>query len=297
MNKRNLLLFVGIVAILGVCTLWPMWEGASEVTTERTRSPSDEFLKGNLAASRENSMIEPQACEDFQVIRGQQSPGGVQTGNFARKTVTAVLANVHATVSERVQQIQLLRGVRLSEDERVEALAFFAGKNVPAGLGEGSVHWLADELMTVMRLQVPPQEDLAAELGEIAFRPETDPVVRDYIMQHLGHLWEQFGAREIIEESLWRAVACSDQTTPGSALIALSRGYERDPQPENLEKVRAQALVLLKDPATGLAVRVTALAIAGDGASQEVKALARELAQNAETPLILKRVAERIVGK
>jgi hypothetical protein len=127
MNKRNLLLFVGIVAILGVCFLWLMWEGASEVTTERTRSPSDEFLKGNLAASRENSMIKPQAREDFERISGQRSPGGVQTGNFARKTVTAVLANVHATVSERVQRIQLLRGIRLSEDEKVEALAFLAG--------------------------------------------------------------------------------------------------------------------------------------------------------------------------
>jgi hypothetical protein len=30
----------------------------------------------------------------------------------------------------------------------------------------------------------------------VAFQPATDPVVRDYLMQHLGHLWEQYGARE-----------------------------------------------------------------------------------------------------
>jgi hypothetical protein len=224
-------------------------------------------------------------------------PAEARAGSQEPAAVFGVLADNTQTVDERVQRLRSLRGRGLSEEEHLAALAFLEGKNVPAGMGKGSVHWLADELMTVMRLQVPPQDSLAAELGEIAFRPETDPVVRDYIMQHLGHLWEQFGAREIIEKSLWRAVACSDQTTPGSALIALSRGYERDQQPENLKKVRAQALALLKDPATGLAVRVTALAIAGDGASQEVKALARELAQNAETPLILKRVAERIAGK
>jgi hypothetical protein len=224
-------------------------------------------------------------------------PAEATAGSREPAAVLGVLADNTQTVDERVQRLRSLRGRGFSEEEHLAALAFLAGKNVPAGMGKGSMHWLADELLTVMRLQVPPQENLAAELGEIAFRPETDPVVRDYIMQHLGHLWEQFGAREIIEKSLWRAVASSDQTTPGSALIALSRGYERDQQAENLEKVRAQALVLLKNPATGLAVQVTALAIAGDGGSQEVKDIAQKLAQNAETPLILKRVAERIVGK
>lgn len=38
----------------------------------------------------------------------------------------------------------------------------------------------------------------------MAFETGTDPVVRDYIMPHLGHLWEQYGAREETDE----------QTTP-----------------------------------------------------------------------------------
>ena len=136
---------------------------------------------------------------------------------------------------------------------------------------------------------------LAAELGKIAFQPGTDPVVRDYLMQHLGHLWEQFGAREEIEKSLWLVVASSDETTPGSALIALSRGYQRDQQEKSLDKVWQQALVLAQNPTTGLAVRVTALSIAGEGQDAAVKELATRLVQDPATPVILRKVAEHVV--
>jgi len=81
----------------------------------------------------------------------------------------------------------------------------------------------------------------------------------------------------------------------GSALIALSRGYERDQQEKGLAKVRQQALELARNPQTGLAVRVTALSIAGDGGGKEVKELAADLVRNDETPVILKKVAGRLV--
>ena len=87
----------------------------------------------------------------------------------------------------------------------------------------------------------------------------------------------------------------SDETTPGTALIALSRGYERDGETENLAKVRYQALALAQNPTTPLPVRVTTLSIAGDGGGEEVKQLAGKLVGSSETPAILKKVAERVV--
>ena len=100
--------------------------------------------------------------------------------------VLTVLASGKQTVDERVGQLRAMRGIVLSEDERAAAMAFLSGKNVPEAMGKGSMHWLADELLTVLRLQEPPWDGLAAELGKIAFQPGTDPVLRDYIMQHLG---------------------------------------------------------------------------------------------------------------
>jgi hypothetical protein len=207
----------------------------------------------------------------------------------------AILAPGGPPVVERVEQLRRMRGISLANNEMESALSFLAGRQVPEGISKSSLQWLADELLTVMRLQDPPWDGLADELGKAAFQTDTDPVVRDYIMQHLGHLWEQDGAREEIEKTLWQAVATSDETTPGTALIALSRGYERDGETENLAKVRQQALALVQNPTTPLPVRVTALSIAGDGGDEEVMQLAEELLGNPATPTILKRVAERVV--
>ena len=211
------------------------------------------------------------------------------------EAVIGVLASGKQTVDERVRQLQGLRGISLSKDEREAALAFLAGKDWPDGMGKGSAHWLADELLSLLRLQEPPWDGLAAALGEVAFQPNTDPVLRDYIMQHLGHLWEQYGSREEIEQALWRAVSTSDTTTPGTALIALSRGYGRDQQAGRLGDVRQRAFELARNPEIPLAVRVTALSIAGDGGGKDVTALAQDLARAANTPVILRVVAARIV--
>ena len=228
------------------------------------------------------------------VSGGLRQPLQFRAKPIEAAAVLAVLGSGKQTVDERVRQLQGMRGISLSKDERESALAFLAGKEVPEGMGKASMQWLADELLTALRLQDPPWDGLAADLAKAAFQPGTDPVVRDYIMQHLGHLWEQYGAREEIERSLWKAVANSDETTPGSALIALSRGYERDQQEQSLAKVRQQALALAADPNITLAVRVTALSIAGDGGGKEVKDLAANLAKAPDTPVILRKVAERV---
>jgi hypothetical protein len=136
---------------------------------------------------------------------------------------------------------------------------------------------------------------LVERLSEVAFSPQTDPVVRDYIMQHLGHLWEQYGVRKEIEAALWRAVDTADPTTPGSALIALSRGYQRDQNEGRLEQVRARAFSLAENPDTILAIRVTALSIAGDGRGESVKALAHRLIEDSKTPMMMRKVAEHVL--
>jgi hypothetical protein len=206
-----------------------------------------------------------------------------------------LLATGKPTVNERVRQLRGLRGKSFAEEDRERALAFLSGNDWPEGIGKGSMHWLGDELLTALRLQDPPWDGLAAALGEVAFQPTTDPVLRDYIMQHLGHYWEQYGSRKEIDQALWRAVGSSDTTTPGTALIALSRGYQRDQQQAQLENVQQRAFELARDPATPLAVRVTALSIAGDGPNKDVKQLAQNLAQTKETPVILRTVAERVL--
>ena len=209
----------------------------------------------------------------------------------------AVLATGEQDVDARVRQMQAMRWTSFSEAECEAALAFLAGKDLPEGMGRGSVDWLSDELLTALRLQQPPWDGLAAALADVAFQSETNPVTRDYIMQHLGHLWEQYGARDEIEKALWRTTETAGEMAPGAALIALSRGYARDGEGGKLVEVRERALVLARDPSSSLAVRVSALAIAGEGGGREVKEFAATLEKDPATPVILRKVAERIVER
>ena len=188
-------------------------------------------------AGRGKESVSGQHVRDAVVSDGPVNDGPNSDGRRPPLQLMGILATGKQSVDERVRQLRGLRGKCFAKEDRERALAFLAGKDWPEGIGKGSMHWLADEMLTVLRLQEPPWDGLAAQLGEVAFLPATDPVVRDYLMQHLGHLWEQYGARKEIEQALWRAVGTSEPTTPGTALIALSRGYTRDLQREQLDRV------------------------------------------------------------
>lgn len=299
-ERRRLLLFSGVI-LVALATLAGLWLATSDGMKPGVSRPADSHAESRRDVSKPRkadgggkTAKSGSGADETAFSYSHRQPLLFRSKPVEPAAVLAVLASGKQTVNERVRQLQGMRGISLSKEERESALAFLGGKQVPEGMGRGSMHWLADELLTVMRLQEPPWDGLAEELARRAFQPSTDPVVRDYIMQHLGHLWDQYGAREEIEIALWRATGTADETTPGSALIALSRGYERDQQEKSLEEVREQAFTLARNPNTGLAVRVTALSIAGNGGGGKVKKLAASLIKDSATPLILRKVAERV---
>ena len=220
--------------------------------------------------------------------------GGEVAGELNRQTFQ--FDRKETKVDSWVAEVRALRGSSLMRKEREAGIAFLAGGQVPDGMSKGSMQWLSDEVLTALRLQQPPWKGLAAALAEAAFQPTTDPVVRDYIMQHLGHWWEQNGAQPEIEEALWRGVGTADSTTPGTALIALNNGLQREQIGDDLARMRAKALELAENPNASLAVRSTALSIATEGGGAEAKKLATRLAGEETTPVILRKVAEHALG-
>jgi len=91
------------------------------------RSPSDELEVSNshpsaqsfAGTSRQSVQLRAKAVEPAAVL--------------------GVLASGKQTVKERVQQLQGMRGILLSRVERESALAFIEGKEVPEGMGKGSL--------------------------------------------------------------------------------------------------------------------------------------------------------------
>jgi hypothetical protein len=300
-KSSNRIICIGFVTLIGAVGVG-VWVGPNHVPSDPSavfggktvsRNGTGPHRNANEAA---NSKSRP-SSETSKDFEQDAALGAEKLSSTASPALGGFLDEGPLDVDSRVRAMQGMRGVSFSEADRKAALQFLAGKNIPAGMGKGSSHWLADEVLTSLRLQEPPWPDMAKALGEVAFRAETDPVIRDYIMQHLGLIWEKTGPQPEIEKSLWQAVTTSDETTPGTALLALSRGYARDQKEEPQKKVRQQALSLASDANTQLAVRVTALSIAGEGGGVEVKALATSLTQDPKTPVILRKVAERVVNR
>jgi len=280
---------VGLLALAALGTgAWFGWKLATEKPPEAPSSWTE----------REGPR--PRPAHDGMVDRPQGPARAASKARLADSEQAAAEPNRPAFQFDRkgvkvdpwVAEVQALRGASLTSAEREAALAFLAGEQVPEGIGKGSMQWLSDELLTALRLQDLPWKGLAAALAEAAFQPTTDPVVRDYIMQHLGHWWEQNGAQPEIETALWRGVETADSTTPGTSLIALNNGYQRDGRADDLARVREKALELAGSPNATLAVRSTALSIATEGGGKESRELAARLAGEESTPLILRKVAE-----
>jgi hypothetical protein len=277
-SRRFWVLAAGLLAVaaLGV-TAWLFSQPANE-------GEPGSFSPLSQRTARDYSGLENASKRMW---HGGASGHGAQPGRptfqFDRKGVK---------VDSWVEEVRALRGTSLTLRERDATMAFLAGAQTPEGMSKGSMQWLSDELLTTLRLQQPSWKGLAAALAEAAFQPTTDPVVRDYIMQHLGHWWEQNGVQPEIEATLWRGVETADLTTPGTALIALNNGFQREQREDDLTRVRAKALELAENPSASLAVRSTALSIAAEGGGAEAMKLVTRLAGEETTPVILRKVAE-----
>lgn len=284
-----------IIGLLGLCTIgvlcWNILQFLT-VDADTANTPID------CNASRLNAV--PIVSEAMAILETERKPmlrNHNAVGSVAASPLLCILS-LNDAVSEdaRVRGLQELRGGLLTQDERERALAFLMGKNLPERVDRGTYHWVADELLTVLQLQKPPQQNLSTLLEELISSTQTDPVIRDYAVQHLGQLWELYGPSKEIEAALWKAVGSADQTTPGSALIALSRGYQRDEVVGKLAEVRRRALEMAENPSTSLAARVSALSIAGEAGGEPVKLLAARLVADGATPVILRKVAERALS-
>ncbi len=300
MRSPNRLATIGIVVFLcaGGIAIW-IWLNklpSDQSSLIRPKATTKQVTESHKILSRANNSAPLPRLGSRGNVDQNTADEADEYPSALSVTLSSCLDDGPLDVGSRVRALQGLRGGNFSEADRSAASRFLSGKTVADRMGKGSTQWLSDELLTALRLQETPWPGMAKALSEIAFQPETDPVVRDYIMQHLGLYWETAGPQPAIDAALWRAVATSDETTPGTALIALSRGYARDQQPKSLAKVRQQALALAVDPNSTLAVRVTALSIAGEGGGKEVKELAANLVRNDATPVILKKVALRVVN-
>ena len=177
--------------------------------------------------------------------------------------------------SQRLESIKTLTLNGISEKE-LEFVYDFIGEGIaPEGMSDGEYHWLADELFISLRNQKTVPSDLPDQLITNS-QENSNPVLRDYANQHLGHLHEEGGIEgELlkIEEALWEATYQQEGTAAGSALIALNRAQEsgRLQTTYNLEQ---QAINILQKEYSD-AVKISALGLLVE--NQDYTQLVKEL--------------------
>ncbi len=172
-QRQRRLLFLGVilVVIAGGVGLWlAVRDGWTTGSASHAVAPSGsgrDVLKTRKSNGGQKTEVGGSGVDATTVSDSHPSP---QSSAGTSRRPLQVLGNGKQTVDERVRQLQGMRGISLSNEERESALSFLSGKEVPEGMGKGSMQWLSDELLTVMRLQDPPWDGLAENLAIAASR-------------------------------------------------------------------------------------------------------------------------------
>jgi hypothetical protein len=234
-----------------------------------------------------------------------EPPGRAQAGSTAgsgdEKRSAATLMAVAATASPTVQAVV---DPRRDYPERVAAIAEIT-TNMPPADWQALQEFLllkdradADQLGQVFKNKLmdllcalnPPPADLEKLLVRVYRDRDQDPVIRDYAVQHLAAYYEQMEvaglddvqAQQMIQDALWEALAETDSSIAGTALLALER-LSRERAQFDRKKVAASALKLAADGGAGELTRISAFQMCGQMAVSDAGGVLLDAVQNAQT--------------
>jgi HEAT repeat protein len=168
----------------------------------------------------------------------------------------------------------------LNAAERQSAYEHLASSRPADDLPRGARHWLVDELITALRVDGGDNAELTRQLANVFRNRSQDPVVRDYALQHLGHLRDEGGERGIIDGILRDATTETQGTIAGTALLALNQNKEED--------AGATALAVATDATYDLRSRITAIQVAGKQGNMAALPVAVAIASDEAQPAVLR---------
>lgn len=206
-----------------------------------------------------------------------------------------LVLDTRASMARRLDAVGKLGG-HLREDE-IAALVDYLRSPVPAAIATAE-RAIRNDVLNVLWTQPLPVARMTEVLSNLYLEKSTDPVMRDYALQHLS-LWREKVAEaepvaaQRVDETLWQAAADASSTYAGTALLALSRVMEEgvEPNDEQVARLQAAASRAAGDPGTALPSRVTATELLGRlGVKDAEQALAPLLA-DADAPPMLRLAA------
>ena len=220
---------------------------------------------------------------------GRSQTAGDAKPQGSHGNLRSILAETKFTAHQKVLGIESFRSSGELDDDSIQAaLDYLKNTMQPEGISLGQHHWIIDELVTTLRTNGTNNAELSQVLAGIYRDRSRDPVIRDYVLQHLGHMRVEGGDAETIAQTLGSATLEKEGTIAGTALLALGEKYGAEPiQRRN----SASALTIVNDTSYDLRSRITAMQVAGQQGDWEALPVAAKTAADASQPVALRMAA------
>jgi len=271
-----------VIVGLGVALAWGLWLQGSQKGGSNTNAG----LQGPTPRLAKPQVVSPTRDRKSAILEeaGFIIPKETQLKDHQSQTTGKLNEIFGASGVDTYRRIGLLKGLGfpLSDGDKAGIFAFLKESERPADMSVGHWHWLIDEALTVLRNDGTNNAEVAAQLGDLYRNTSADPIVRDYAVQHLGHLLSTDVNPGLIVPVLRDAISNTENTIAGSALLALDQHF-----PDDLE-TSGQAFRVASDPRTSLTSRVTALQVASSQKHPEALPLALGLASDSNLPTSLR---------
>jgi len=230
------------------------------------------------------------------IARGSSGKSDQASGNRTAKRgkgarakssnrLAMLLSASSLTASQRVANLESLGSSPLSEEERKSAYDYLADTPAIAGVSTASQHWIVDELITALRGNGADNKELTSRLAEV-YHKNDDMVIRDYALQHLGHIRNEGGDIQLIDSTLMAATNEQQGTLAGTAILALNAQSKNDAT--LTATTQQKALSIVGNSGYDIRSRISALQVAGQHGSQDILPKAIEIATNATQPVPLR---------
>ncbi len=196
-----------------------------------------------------------------------------------RLRVEAIRALAKPLSEDDVQALLWFLDEKFSQQEEYDLLTFNALKN---------------DVLGFLLERPPPPDGIGQSLVRMFRDQKHDAVWQDYCVQYFAVFYQarrRAGAtaadRELraIETAYWDAVAASNSTTAGTALIGLRQLASEFPEMDG-RRVAVESLALATNPSAEEGARVTAMQICAEQGETKILPLARALAADGASVML-----------
>ena len=202
----------------------------------------------------------------------------------------------HHTLSPADWEIRfrLAGAAGVTADQAARAASFLHTR--PPGLGLSTYRAISNDLIDAIVRGNPRSPATLPLLLSVVRDPSTDPVVADYIVQHLDTLRDLSPDRAIVDAALLKLAGNPRGTVAGAACLVIGRAYRQENWNADEPETRSVVLSILGDPSVLHESKSAALSLCHLYGWTEALVSARSIAADPGAQIAARLAAVRLIA-